>query len=172
MIASALLVAACGDSKDTTSSTSITGTFEVSSIDCAGLAAGVPADLAVRIVSGRTYSFTFSGDGGTMTIAMADPSCTWGVQFNVAYSSDTRFSVIGFGSYTCTPSAAACASLLAVENPSDPNICGKTTHETATFDHGTVPQGTGGTMTLSFVGDTACSDNGGANPLRFVLTRK
>ncbi len=44
--------------------------------------------------------------------------------------------------------------------------------ESATFDHGTVPQSTGGTMTLSFVGDTACSDNGGTNPLRFVLARQ
>ncbi len=120
MIAAALLVAACGASKDTTASTSIMGTFEVTSIDCNGLAAGVPADLAVRIVSGRTYSLTFSSDGSTMTVAMADPSCTWGSKYSVAYISDARFSVIGFGSYTCTPSAAACASLLAVENPKQP----------------------------------------------------
>jgi hypothetical protein len=27
-------------------------------------------------------------------------------------------------------------------------------------------------MTLSLVGNTACSDNGGTNPLRLVLTRR
>lgn len=173
-LASALLVAAaCGSSKDTTEITPITGTFDVTSIDCNGLAAGVPADLTARIVSGRTYSLAFSGDGNTMTVALADPSCTWGISHNVAYSSDTRFGVTEVGSYACAPSAAACAALLAVENPDDPNICGKVASTASTtLDHGTVPQSTGGTMTLSFVGDTACSQNGGTNPLRFVLTRR
>ena len=173
VLASALLVAAaCGSSKDTTEITPITGTFDVSSIDCNGLAAGVPADLTARIASGRSYSLAFNGAGSRMTVEMADPSCTWGISYNVTYQSGTRFGVNAVGSFACAPSAAACAPLLAVENPSNPNLCGVASTESATFDHGTVPQSAGGTMTLSFVGDTACSENGGTNPLRFVLTRR
>ncbi|MBK9517637.1 MAG: hypothetical protein IPO09_09845 [Anaeromyxobacter sp.] len=174
VLASALLVAAaCGSSKDTPEITPITGTFDVTSIDCNGMAAGVPADLTARIVSGRSYTFAFNADGSRMTVALADPSCTWGISHNVAYNSDTRFSVTEVGSFACAPSAAACAALIAVENPGDLDICGKvaSTFSTA-LDHGTVPQSTGGTMILSLVGDTACSQNGGTNPLRFVLTRR
>lgn len=172
VLASALLVAACGDSKDTTASTSITGTFDVSSIDCNGQAAGVPASLTARLASGRNYTFAFDGAGTTMTIAIVDPTCTWGGQYRVAYLSDTRFSFTGFGSFSCTPSAAACASVLAVEEPNDPDVCGVANSESHTNDHGPVPQNAGGTMVLSLVGENRCSQNGGIDPLRFVLTRR
>jgi len=173
VLAFALLVAAaCGSSGSGKEPTKITGNFDVTSIDCNGLAAGAPTGLTARIASGRTYSFDFSSDGNTVTVEMVDPSCTWGGHYSAAYDSDTRFSLTGFGSFACAPSAAACAPILAVENPSDPSICGVAISESATLDHGAVPQSTGGTMTLSLVGNTACSDNGGTNPLRLVLTRR
>ena len=176
MLASTLLVAvACPGSTDVTK---ITGTYDVTSFDCNGLPDGVPAGLAARIASERTYSFAFSDDGDELKIEMIDPSCTWGGQYNLGYFGlktggfDSRVVLTGIGSYTCAPSAAACAPLLAVENPSRPAICGTANSETARLGYGAVPQNSGETLTLSSVDSTACKDNGGTDPLRLVLTRQ
>lgn len=168
VVACALLaVAACGSDEDT--GTPFTGTFDVTSIDCNGLAAGVDPLAVARIASGRTWTWTFSGNGRA-TIELADPSCTLAAQFNVRYISETRLGLIGTGSYACDPSAAVCDPFLTTVNPV--NVCGVANGEAATFDHGTVPQSAGGTMVLSRVEDSGCGQRGGTEPLRLVLTRR
>jgi len=169
LVAAALLLSACGSHHhEVDEAWKLKGPYDVTAVTCNGEPGTGPDWFEARITSGNTYSFEFSQDGMSLDAWIIGSSCTWGAHYVLGYSSATTFVATGSGTYSCTPSRAACDTFIVLTDGAD--VCGESNSEKDILDHTAVPA-VGDTMDLTFPKDTWCSGHGHSDPMTFTLTR-
>jgi hypothetical protein len=169
-LAVAAALAACGGgggaSGNGGGSGSLDGTYVVSAVKCNG----VPATGASTT---RQLGQKFVFAGTLLTIQVSDASCTISRPLTIAIPSTGTMTSQATGTFSCSPTASACAALATTEY-GDPAICGASHHgslDTSTYAPASVAAGGTVTFTVSST-DTSCSRDGQADPLSVTLTKQ